>query len=53
MRPMYLYLLAVHCMGVVHQIPMVAPNQAIAASYATDRYLQADCITAKRLCRIA
>lgn len=52
-RPMYLYLLTVHCMGVVYQLPLVATDQATAASRATDRYLQADRITTQRLCRIA
>lgn len=52
-RPMYLYVLTVHCMGAVYQLPLVAANQAAAASRATDRYLQAERITTQRLCCIA
>ena len=53
MRPLYLYLLLVRCMDSVYQMPLIAADQAEAASLATDRYLQADNITTQRLCRIA
>lgn len=52
-RPLYLYRLAVRCLGTVYHLSLVDAHQAEAASRASDRYPQADHITTQRLCRIA
>lgn len=52
-RPLYLYEITVYCMGTTHITAIVRVDQATAASYATERYLQAERITTQRLCRIA